>query len=944
MPDRRVSTLILILLFAISAATPLPARQAPPSPQTAALTDILPLDPAVRTGRLPNGLRYVVRQNGRPEKRAELRLVVDVGSIVEDPDQLGLAHFVEHMAFNGTKNFPRQEMVKFLESIGMRFGPSVNAFTSFDETVYMLQIPTDSADVVRKSLQVLEDWAHNVTFEAAEIDKERGVIIEEWRLRRGAAARMQDQQFPVLLKGSRYAERLPIGSPDLLRTFPHARLRQFYTDWYRPDLMSIVAVGDFDPAAMEDQIRTQFGAIPQPAKRRPRPEMDVPDHPGTLVSIASDKEASGASVTVYANQPVRNPTTVGAYRQQIVESLFTSMLNARFAELAQKPGAPFLAAGAGRGLLVRTKEATLLEATVREDAITRGLEALFEEAARVARFGFTAAELERERLDLLRGLERMLAEKDTRPSSVLAAEYVRHLTQREPIPGIVYEHALYQRFLPEITLGEINALAKDWSPDRNRVVLVTAPQKEGLALPTEKALTDAIAAAASRPLDAYTETATTGALLEAPPARGAIVATRTRPEAGITEWDLSNGVKVVLRPTDFKADEIVFRAVSPGGTSLASEADFVPAMTAGQVVPLGGVGSFSALNLRKLLAGKVAGAQPFIGEYEEGIGGSGTRADLETMFQLVYLAFTSPRADPELFSVMTGQLKAFLANQRATPAFAFAEALNSALSQDHPRSRPPTPEMLDQMSLDKSMAFYRDRFADASDFTFVFAGSFTPEQLQPFVEQYIASLPSTRRKESWRDVGIRKPDGVVERRVEKGIEPKSQTAIVFHGPFEYTQANRIAIRAMESVLETRLREVLREDLGGTYSVSVSASYEKVPVEEYTVGIDFGASPDRAEALAKVVFEQVAKLQAEGPTEQQVSDVREMLLRDFETNMKQNGYLMNQILYRYQFGEDPAGLFSLADLYRKLDRVTVQTAAKQYLNAKRYVKVTLFPEK
>jgi zinc protease len=938
---RRLAALLAALAMAASVVS---ARQAGAPAQTAPLTQPLPVDALVTTGRFANGLRYVIRANKRPEQRAELRLVVDVGSIVEDDDQLGLAHFVEHMAFNGTKNFPKQDIVSFMESIGMRFGPSVNAFTSFDETVYMLQVPTDRPGVLERSFQVLEDWAHNVTFDGAEIDKERGVIIEEWRLRRGAGARMQDQQFPILLKGSRYAERLPIGKTEILQTFPHERLRRFYTDWYRPDLMSVIAVGDFDVAAVEALIRKHFEPLPAVANGRPRPVAEVPDHPGTLYAIASDKEATTAGVTVYAKVPLRDPTTVGAYRQQIVEGLFTAMLNARFSEIAQKAEAPFLGASAGRGLFVRTKEATMLGAGVKEDGIARGLEALFTEAARVARHGFTAGELDREKRNLLRALERAVVEKDNQQSSVYAAEYVRHVTQRESIPGIVYENALYQRFVPEITLAEINALAKDWSPDRNRVVVVSAPQKDGLAIPTEAQLAPMIAAIATKPLEPYAATTTAAALLDALPSPGRVVATTTKPEFGITEWELSNGVTVVLKPTTFKADEILFSAFSPGGTSLASDADYIAANTAGQVVPLGGVGKFSMIELRNVLAGKVASASPSIGEHEERMSGGGSLADLETMFQLIYLRFTAPRADPTLFGVAVNQLKAILTNQAATPEFAFSQALNTALTQDHPRARIPTIETLAQMNLEKSMAFYRDRFADASDFTFIFVGSFDTEQLRPHVERYLASLPALPRKETWKDHGMRPPEAVVEKRVEKGIEPKSRAAIVFTGPFTYNQVNRVAIRAMADVLETRLREVLREDLGGTYSVSAGASYSKIPVPEYSLAIEFGASPERTDALVKTVFEQLELLKTAGPTEQQVQVVREQLLRDFETNMKQNGYILSQLVPRYQFGESLQEFLGIPELYKKLDAAAIQAAAKLYLNPKTYVKVTLFPEK
>ena len=635
-------------LAATTLAAQQPATSTPPvrGAATAALTAKIPLDPTITTGRFANGLRYYVRTNKKPEKRAELRLVVNAGSILEDRDQSGLAHFVEHMAFNGTKHFPKQETVKFLESIGMRFGPSVNAFTSFDETVYMLEVPTDKPDVLDKAFLILEDWAHNVSFDDAEIDKERGVITEEWRLRRGAGARMQDKQFPILFKGSRYAERLPIGDMEVVQSFKHERLKKFYEDWYRPELMAVVAVGDFDKAAIETLVKNHFETIPASAATKLRPTYDVPEQPGTLYAIATDKEASGTSVAVYSKMPARDQTTIGAYRQQIVERLFSGMLSTRFSEMAQKPDAPFLGAGAGRGQFVRPLEVSTLSAGVKEDGIERGLDALFSEALRVEKFGFTATEFDRVKRNTMRGLERAVTEKENTPSASLADEYVRNFTDGEPSPGIEYEMALHARFLPEITLNEVNALAKQWVPDKNRVVLVNAPDKPGLAVPDQAKLASVIASAEKKELTAYVDTVGTQPLLDSAPKAGAITKTATKDAFGITEWELSNGVKVVLKPTKFKEDEVIFQAFSPGGTSLASDADFIPAQTAAQVVASGGLGKFSAIDLRKMLTGKVASARPFIGELDEGLRGSASRKDLETMFQLIYLTFTAPRADP----------------------------------------------------------------------------------------------------------------------------------------------------------------------------------------------------------------------------------------------------------------------------------------------------------
>ena len=560
------------------------------------------------------------------------------------------------------------------------------------------------------------------------------------------------------------------------------------------------------------------------------------------------------------------------------------------------------------------------------------------------KFGFTNTEFDRQKRNVLRGLERAVTEKDTEPSASFAAEYARNFLQKEPIPGIVYENALYQRFVPEITLGEINGLAKEWAPDGNRVVVVSAPQKPGLTLPDEKKLAATITAAASKPLQPYIDATTVQPLLETPPTPGSVTKTTSKSQFEITEWELSNGVKVVLRPTTFKQDEIVFRATSPGGTSLASDADYISATTAAQIVQAGGLGKFSALELQKMLAGKVASAAPVIGTTDEGLVGNASGKDLETMFQLIYLRFMAPRADPTIFGVITSQTKAALANQKSEPEFLFSEALEGALSQNHFRARPFTPELIDEMNLDKSLAFYKDRFADASDFTFVFVGNFNLETMKPLVERYLGSLPSLHRQETWKDTGPHPPRGVVTKAVDKGIEPKSRNAIVFTGSFQYDQEHRIAIRAMSEILQNRLREVLREDLGGTYSVGVSPTYDKVPKQEYAISIEFGSAPERSEALTKTVFEQIELLKTNGPTAQQLADVKETFLRDFEQSTKNNGYMLNQISLRYEYGEDMATFMAIPDLYRKLTPAAVQDAAKTYLDINNYVRVTLLPEK
>ena len=940
------------VLAAIAVAVTMTAAQAPPPPpalqafaataEKAPLTSPVPVDPQITTATLPNGLRYYIRANRQPRNRAELRLVVNAGSILEDENQRGLAHFVEHMSFNGTLHFPKQDVVGFMQAIGMRFGAHVNAHTSFDETVYQLQIPTDSAAVIDRSLLIMEDWAHNVSFEPDEIDKERGVILEEWRLGLGADSRLQDKQFPVLLKGSRYAERLPIGKPEIIRNFSYDTLKKFYTDWYRPDLMGVIVVGDVDPKAVEALIRSHFGSIPA-APPRTRPKYDVPDHPGTLYTVATDPEATATTVSVYNKRAARDQTTVGSYRDSVVERLFAGMLSERLDEIAHKPDAPFLAAETNRSLFVRTAEATSLNALVEENGIERGLSALFTEMTRVARFGFTQTEIDRQKLNLERFLLRVMTERESQESRSLADEYVRNFTTQEPIPGIVYEYALHHRFLPEITLTEINGLAKDWMPDRNRVVVVSAPQKPGIAVPDEAKLAAVITTAANATLTAYVDTVDTRPLLDPLPAPGKIVSRTTKEQFGITEWTLSNGVRVVLKPTTFKQDEILFRAVSPGGTSLASDQDYIAAETADTVISQSGLGQFPRTSLEKLLAGKTAFVAPEFGEMYEGLRGGASRRDLETMFQLVYLTFTQPRADPEAFRAFTTQVLAALANRQALPEQVFNDTLQVALTQNHPRAQPLNAGLVKQMNLEKSLAFYKDRFADSSDFTFVFVGSFDPEMMQPLVERYLGGLPSLKRQETGRDVGIRPPAGIVEKQVVKGVDPKSEVSVVFTGAFENDQQHRIILRAMAETLEGNLQRLLREDLGGTYGVSVRPDFDKRPQQRYSVTINFSCDPTRTDELVKALFQTIAQFRFTGPTSGQVRDVKAALERDLETNGRDNGYLLNQIAYKYQYDEDVADVFNLQTYYDALTPAAIRDAAQAYLNTMRYVKVTLVPE-
>ena len=907
------------------------------------LTEVLPRDPAVLTGELDNGLRYYVRSNGRPENRAFLRLIVRAGSVLEDDDQRGLAHFVEHMAFNGTRNFEKTELLDYLQGIGMRFGPDVNAYTSFDETVYMLEVPTDDPEILDTALLVLEDWASGVSLEDEEIEKERGVVVEEWRGNRGAGARLRDAEIPYRFHGSRYAERLPIGDPEMLREAPPERLRDFYRDWYRPDLMAVIAVGDFDAAEVAAEIRKRFGRLEGPDEPRERFEAEIPPHEETLVSVFSDPELPRSSVSVAYKGPADEFVTVADYRARLVRGLYNGMLNNRLAERAEEADPPFIGATSGRGTLARTRSLYVLSAGAREGDAVRALEALLTESERARRHGFEESELERARINTLRSIDRAWDERDKTHSAAYTGEYSRHFLSDEPFPGIAYERELARRYVPEIGLAEVNAVADSWIHDHDRVILASGPEKEGLDQPAEEELLAAFDRVGQVEVAAWEDDVGEGALVPVPPSPGRIVERSTIEELGVTEWRLSNGVRVVLRPSDFKNDEILVGSFSPGGASLVSDEDWLEANVATSVVQLSGFGNFSLTQLNKALAGKVARVGAVIGPLFESIGGRGSPKDLETLFELIYLGGTSPRRDAEAYESFLTRQGALLRNQSAMPRYAFMKTFVELLSQNHPRRRLLTEEMLTELDQDRIFAVYEDRFRDFSDFTFFLAGSFELDAIEPLVETWLGGLPSTGREETWRDVGVRTPRGRIERTVYKGLEEQSQVALVFSGSFEQSQLNRYRLDSMTSLLRERLRERLREELGGTYGANVSGGADRIPVPEFAVQILFGCDPDRVGEMLQAVDEEIARIRTEPATEEEVASIREQQRRARETAKETNGFWLGVLQTVYRFGEDPLTILEYERLFDELDADMIAEAAEDYLAGENLVQVLLMPE-
>ncbi|MFW5683717.1 MAG: M16 family metallopeptidase [Spirochaetota bacterium] len=961
----RAGSLLFIVLAFAACGTTSPAsgsaaeaqEQAPPGSgerastaeagrsSTAEQTDespVLPVDPLVTVGTLPNGLTYYIRENSEPRDRAFLRLAVNAGSILEDDDQLGLAHFLEHMAFNGTESYSGNEIIAFLERLGMQFGPDVNAYTSFDETVYELSVPTDNAETFGTAMNVLFEWADRLALDEEEIDKERGVIVEEWRFRRGAAARMREEQFPVLFGDSRYADRLPIGDVELIQTFDPEVLRRYYADWYRPELFAIVAVGDFDAGEVEAQILERFGVLTADEDPRPRETFSVPDHEETRFVVAADPETSYTTVSVYVKRDAEALVTEANYRDLLMGSLFTTMFNARLEEITREPDAPFLGAGVSSGSLVRTKAAATIGAAVEGNDVVPALEALVVEARRVTEFGFTTSELERARANLLRSIEQAYRERDTINSERFADEYVRAYLEDEAIPGIPYERELYQRFLPGISLEEVNALAASYLQDENRVVVVSAIESDELAAVDEDDLRLAFERAHEVAVSPYEDALIESELLGTLPPAGTIVNEGELDAEGVLDWRLSNGARVLVLPTDYRADQIVFSAFSPGGSSRVSLEEFRSAQYATAFTEQMGYGEFSPSDLERLLAGTALSVSPYIDTYEEGFSGSASVEDLETMLQLLHLKMTDPRHDQGTFDALRRQFLAVIANQENQPQFQFSRRFQQLYSNDHPRTLPVDRAGLESISLDSVLSIYRERFADASDFTFVFVGTVDPAAFRPLVEQYIASLPSTRSDPGWRDVGVRRPDGVVADTVRAGIEPISEVVVAFHGGYEFSQDSNYAIRALERMLSIRMQEVIREDESGTYGVGVQAQFTRIPEERYTILVTFRSSPDRIDELTGRVFDVIEEVRSEVPDQSYVERIQETQEASFREQLTNNQFWLGQVEFAVQNDRSMSAIRRYLDLVAALEPQDIRSAAERYLDLERYVQVTLMP--
>jgi zinc protease len=916
-------------------ATPAVVTQPTPPVES----DVTPLDSGIKRATLPNGLTYYIMKHKKPEQRAQLWLAVNAGSVQEDDDQRGLAHFVEHMAFNGTKRFPKADIINYIEKVGMQFGPDVNAYTSFDETVYQLTVPTDDQAVLMKGLDILRDWAGDVTFDATEVDKERGVVLEEWRLRRSAFARINDKQWPVMFQGSKYAERLPIGLPDILKKAPRDTLVRFYKDWYRPENMAVMVVGDIDPAQIEKEITARFGDLKSEGKARQRTPVVVPRDHDTLVTIATDAELPFSNVSIVDKMDHREERTRTNYRRTLVEWVYMRMLRARFDELGQDPKAPFTYAGAGTGSLTRTSDSFSRNANAKQGRTTEALAMLVREIQRVEQHGFSQTELDRALRDQLSEAETSAAEWEKTQSGEIVDEMTRHFLEGEQMPGRHYELALNKSLLPTITLDELNKLARTWGGEKGRVIKISGPAKA--KMPTEAQVRQIVATVSAEKVDAWKETPAKPLLAQLP-APGTIVETIEDKAAGATVWKLSNGVRVIVKPTTFQNDSIEISGWKQGGSSLIKSD--VDARFADDIVGTGGAGDLDETELRKALAGKVARVSIYFGELSEGVWGSARPADVETAMQLLHVKLTQPRKDARAFAAWRDDQLEFARNRRLMPEMSFFEDMEAIRSKNHPRRGPATPALLAKVDLDRAHAVWRERMADLGSFTFTFIGNVDAQKLKPLVERYLASLPSKGKADKWKDIGITYAAGKITKNIAGGSEPKSFVTMVFGAPDTWSRDAQRDAQILAMVLSIRLREVLREDMGGVYGVRSYVYLSRQPKVRREAGLQWGCDPANVDKLRDAALGVLHDVQKNGISDEYLGKVKEQLRRAHETDTKENWWWSNAIQEAYWFGED---FTSATDLEPVLARVTsdgVKAAARRFFDEKNLVIGVLRPKK
>lgn len=910
--------------------------------------EALPLDPAVRVGKLKNGLTYYIRHNEEPEKKVNFYIAQKVGSIQEEDNQRGLAHFLEHMCFNGTENFPGKSLINYLESIGVKFGVNLNAYTSIDETVYNINnVPVEKAGAIDSCLLILRDWADGLTLDGEEIDKERGVIHEEWRQRSSAMSRMLEKVLPIAYQGEKYAYRMPIGIMEVVDSFPHQALRDYYEKWYRPDLQGIIVVGDIDVNEVEKKIKKTFKGIKKAKNPAERIYYPVSDNKDMIFAQGTDKEQQNYALQLYFKHDA-TPRELVNTKEEIYKNFVTgvamSLLNTRFTEITIKDNPPFLGASVSNGsfILSNTKDAFSVSVMCKIDKINEALPYAFCELERARRFGFTESELNRQKAAMLSGTEKRYAERSKISNDEYVDDYVRNFLDNTCAMSPEAEYELSKEMLQRITLEEVNAVLPALYTKENRVAVSLAPENDTVTYPSKEQIEMLLAAVEAAPLTPYVDSTNDAPLLESLPTGGSVVATEEG-KWGSTIWTLSNGIKVIVKPTDYKADEIIMSGMSYGGTSRYPDSDRVNLSMLGSVVSLGGAGSFDLMQLSKKLAGSTASAQVGASAYHDRISGSCSPKDLEEMFQLMYLKYTSPRKDTAALESFISRQRGALRDRNINPNTALGDSINKALYNDHPRMKPMVESDMDSIDYDRIMEIYKDRTCDASDFTFVFVGNIDLETLKPLVEKYIGGLPANGRKEELYDHKITTRKGVYRNNFARKMETPTGTEVIFYsGDCEATLRNAILMSFVQQIMDIVYTTEVREKEGGTYGVGIQGSIDPLPKGEFSIAIQFNMAPERREELTKIVIGELEKVAKEGPVEEHVEKVRSYMLKTFDEQVKVNGAWSNWLMQYYFYGKDYYS--DNIELVKSITKEDIRVFLAGLLKQGNFIEVSMVPEK
>lgn len=905
--------------------------------------DIIPLDPSIKTGKLANGLTYFIKQNLKPEKRAELRLVVNAGSICEDDDQKGLAHFCEHMAFNGTESFPRNELVDFVESIGMQFGADLNAYTGFDQTVYMLQVPTDKEGLLSKGLNVLEEWGHKVTYNNEDIDKERGVIMEEWRLGKGADDRIWKKELPIRFYNSKYAQRDVIGDTAIILNAPYNAFKRFYKEWYRPNNMAVIVVGDFNVDEVEKLVIEKFSKLSNPEKYRPRIIENVPDNSSIMTSVTTDKELAYPQISIFYKHPFLEKDNYEDLKRGITDRLISSIFQERINEYKNKPNPPFLFAYCNYSDYVGNKDAFEVVALPNITDVMNSYKVLLTELFRAKQNGFIESEFKRAKDDLIRQLEKGVAEKDKTESRQYADMLIGHFLNHYSVVSPEEELRLTKLYLDQITIDDINQRLPKLVKNDNAIILLSIPEKEGIKIATQDEVLAIYNEYSNKQFEKIKDNTPTKPLFSKNLTPGKIISVTENPKLNYSELKLSNGATVILKKTDFKNDEVLFRAFSPGGMSLTSKDNLINAKLANDILNRSGLDEFNKSQLDKLLTGKIANVSSYISFLEEGLYGNSSTKDLETLFQLINLEFTAPRFDEEAFKSAVDEYKNYIERKKNNPEMIFSDSISSVLYNYNKAILPLNEEDLTKVDHKKAFEFYKERFKDAGDFTFLFVGSYDAPAMNNLIEKYIASLPTNQIKEKWVDMKIRRKREPLEKTINKGMEYKSLVELSSTGDFDYNVNNLLALKSLNEVLNIRLREVIREEKGGTYGAYASLQGNKYPQPEFYFLVFWGCSPDRVNELTSDVIALLKELKEKPVDDKYIQKVHELLKRENETDIKTNRFWLTTLKNAYFYNLDYSYLLDYDKMVDKIDANFIKDAANKYIFEDKLQKFYLYPE-